>query len=261
MANQDCITRTKVCTRCKRELPASTEHFSPSKLGKYGLNSRCKPCLAEIGKQKRAECGAKSRPNRHKDGKRQCSKCEKWYPETDEYFGVRSDNGLLCSWCKNCRRETFRERMRNKRQDPEYVASELAKGQEYYRIPEIRKRNIEYSRKWREDNIEHRRSYEYVYERTEKRRQDRRARNHTMRAMRNSAEGTHTREDIEQLYASQKGKCWWCGKKLKGKYEVDHRIPLSRGGTNRANNLCLTCQPCNRSKNSKLPHEWIGRLL
>lgn len=73
--------------------------------------------------------------------------------------------------------------------------------------------------------------------------------------------GTHSVSDIELQFRSQKGKCWWCGKKLKGKYEVDHRIPLSRGGTNAANNLCITCVECNRKKRAKLPHEWIGRLL
>lgn len=81
------------------------------------------------------------------------------------------------------------------------------------------------------------------------------------KARKQNAVGQFNAEDIQTLYVSQQGKCWWCECELNGKYEIDHRIPLSRGGTNNANNLCLTCRTCNRSKNDKLPHEWNGRLL
>ena len=36
--------KTKVCSKCKVELPATREHFSPARRGKYGLTQRCKPC-------------------------------------------------------------------------------------------------------------------------------------------------------------------------------------------------------------------------
>ena len=58
-----------------------------------------------------------------------------------------------------------------------------------------------------------------------------------------------TTQDVEAHLKMQKGKCWWCGKKLKGKYHVDHRIPLSRGGDNSARNICISCPSCNTSKN------------
>lgn len=81
------------------------------------------------------------------------------------------------------------------------------------------------------------------------------------KAREHNAEGDFTANDIQSLYTAQSGKCWWCECELDGKYEIDHRVPLSRGGTNYPNNLCLTCRACNRSKNDKLPHEWNGRLL
>jgi hypothetical protein len=38
---------TRVCTVCKKELPATTEYFQKQKTGKYGLQSKCKSCAHE----------------------------------------------------------------------------------------------------------------------------------------------------------------------------------------------------------------------
>lgn len=81
------------------------------------------------------------------------------------------------------------------------------------------------------------------------------------RARELQAEGSHTAADVRAQYKSQKGKCWYCGKKVGDKYHVDHRVPLSRGGSNAPDNLVVTCPRCNLSKNDRLPHEWCGRLL
>ena len=39
--------KTKVCTKCNKELPATKEFFYSDKKGKYGLHSRCKECMKE----------------------------------------------------------------------------------------------------------------------------------------------------------------------------------------------------------------------
>lgn len=36
---------------------------------------------------------------------------------------------------------------------------------------------------------------------------------------------------------------------------LDHRVPLSRGGTNREDNLQTMCRPCNHRKGGNLPAE------
>jgi 5-methylcytosine-specific restriction endonuclease McrA len=73
--------------------------------------------------------------------------------------------------------------------------------------------------------------------------------------------GSFTAEDIESQYQGQKGCCWWCGKKIKGKYHIDHRIPLYEGGAHDRNNIVISCPTCNLRKGKKLPQEWAGRLL
>lgn len=87
------------------------------------------------------------------------------------------------------------------------------------------------------------------------------AKAHRRRISELTAQGAHTASDLKLLYQSQKGLCWWCSKPVAQKYHVDHRIPLSRGGTNAPENLCIACPSCNLSKGAKLPQEWNGRLL
>lgn len=90
-----------------------------------------------------------------------------------------------------------------------------------------------------------------------------RALKHKRRALTLQAEGTHTAADIEAQYKRQRGRCYYCGEKVGKTYDVDHVVPLSRGGTNDPDNLVIACASCNRSKSDKLPSEWPqgGRLL
>lgn len=81
------------------------------------------------------------------------------------------------------------------------------------------------------------------------------------RAREQNAPGHHTDTDVELQYRSQRGCCWHCGKELTDVFQVDHLIPLSRGGSNAPENLVISCAFCNQSKNDRLPQEWNGRLL
>ena len=51
------------------------------------------------------------------------------------------------------------------------------------------------------------------------------------------------------VYAKANGHCALCGMPVKyKKMTVDHKIPLSHGGTNEICNLQLACLSCNRAK-------------
>lgn len=75
------------------------------------------------------------------------------------------------------------------------------------------------------------------------------------RAAKAGTKGRHTATDIKILFKQQKGACL-CGVRLGNKYHVDHKTPLSRGGSNWPRNLQLLCQPCNDSKGVKTMKEW-----
>lgn len=76
-----------------------------------------------------------------------------------------------------------------------------------------------------------------------------------------AADGRYTPLDILKIYAWQQGKCYWCKALVGNTYHVDHIVPLARGGSNRPENLCVACQPCNNHKYTKMPYEFAGRLF
>lgn len=75
------------------------------------------------------------------------------------------------------------------------------------------------------------------------------------------ASGKHTIEDIKKLLNDQGGVCAGptCSIILT-KYHVDHKTPISRGGSNWPRNLQLLCVHCNTSKGAKTKREWFRCL-
>jgi hypothetical protein len=86
----------KTCSRCKKDLPATTEHFHRNAKSADGLNYYCKTCVSGYYGHK---------PNRKaREGYKICARCEQELPATDEHFGrnKRCSDGLHY-WCKSCR--------------------------------------------------------------------------------------------------------------------------------------------------------------
>lgn len=83
------------------------------------------------------------------------------------------------------------------------------------------------------------------------------AKSNRRRALKLNAGGTYTVLDINTLLVNQDSKCVYCKTKLilegKGKYHVDHKMPLFLGGSNYPDNLQLLCPFCNHSKGYKHP--------
>lgn len=195
-----------------------------------------------------------------------CSKCGNEFPLTREFFYQRKNEmgytfRTECITCNKAVQKAKRdsdpegERARKRawtKKMPETSKEKVRARSKSARYEEARLRRYEQNR----DSILewHREYYRNNTDKAKIKRDRRRA-----RLM--NAEGEYTVDDIHLHYKNQKGKCWYCQIELKGKYHIDHRIPLSRGGSNYPNNLALTCSRCNLSKSDKLPHEWCGRLL
>lgn len=75
-----------------------------------------------------------------------------------------------------------------------------------------------------------------------------------------NAQGSHTRDDIQQKVEQQKHRCAYCSVKLQcdgaGKYHTDHIKPLCQHGSDNIENIVLTCPKCNLSKGTKTLGEW-----
>lgn len=68
------------------------------------------------------------------------------------------------------------------------------------------------------------------------------------------------------LFKKQRGKCYYCGRKLSRRRltqqnqfqpTVDHVVPLGQGGEDKLRNKIMACQACNRSKGNKTPEQWV----
>ena len=50
--------------------------------------------------------------------------------------------------------------------------------------------------------------------------------------------------------------CVYCGDE-RGPFDLDHKIPYSRGGEHTIENLTVACRTCNRSKGALTTEEWL----
>ena len=79
-----------------------------------------------------------------------------------------------------------------------------------------------------------------------------RAKDARRRSLKLGIKGFFTKKTLENLYVKQRGRCACCDEILYGKFEVDHILPLSKGGDNYPENLQLLTRRCNRKKGSKI---------
>ncbi|MGJ3239991.1 MAG: HNH endonuclease [Anaerolineae bacterium] len=74
------------------------------------------------------------------------------------------------------------------------------------------------------------------------------------RARQAHAYGTISADALRDRIYACGGQCEWCQDALLHKpFEVDHIIPLKRGGSNQSDNIAVSCPACNRSKSAKHP--------
>jgi 5-methylcytosine-specific restriction endonuclease McrA len=76
------------------------------------------------------------------------------------------------------------------------------------------------------------------------------------RARLRKSKGSYTFQDVERIYVKQEGLCFYCGVLLGNSFHRDHKVPLSRGGTNYPRNIALTCGQCNWRKQNKTASEF-----
>jgi 5-methylcytosine-specific restriction endonuclease McrA len=82
---------------------------------------------------------------------------------------------------------------------------------------------------------------------------------HEYRARGLNAEGSYTADEAAELFLRQGGLCAYCGSA--DDPTLDHKVPLSRGGSNSSDNLQWLCRSCNSSKKARTDEEYRLLLL
>lgn len=209
---------------------------------------------------------------------KQCSRCKQEFPVTTEHFIIHK--GKPYCHCHACRKLDKKEsHIRNK----DHNNARSKKWADAHR-ERVRANDLEYAAshreeakaraaKWYKDN------HEYALERDRKRRRNNpeffslKAKEYQkthpvianlgkrMHKARKRAGGRHTRAELMELYDLQDGRCGYCGIpvfwNIKGSVHIDHVQPVSRGGSNIIDNLCLSCHDCNKEKYNKTIAEWM----
>jgi 5-methylcytosine-specific restriction endonuclease McrA len=142
-----------------------------------------------------------------------------------------SPNPLTPEQKKQRRRELYQER---------HGDHARKHGREYY--AENREKILEYHEQRRRSDSGYRETHN--------------VHNRNRRAKLKGAPEKHSRKDIQWLWDKQNGCCVFCLKPLiRGKFHVDHHIPLARGGSNDRKNLRLLHKKCNLEKSWRDPLE------
>lgn len=190
---------------------------------------------------------------------RQCTRCKGEFPATLEYFGKsKGGKGGLTAYCRDCikdKRRTDWKRDGNAvyEYSKQYRLShpEWTKQAKKRHYEKHRDQVIEKSRQYRQNNPDY-------WRRTPPKEA---AKSAARKARKCNAPGTYTAEDVLIKLENQRGRCFYCHKLLNGVYQVDHYIPLSKGGSNWPSNLVIACSKCNRTKGDRMPVEFVERYI
>lgn len=206
------------------------------------------------------------------ESSKRCSKCGEVKPATSEHFITENRNGgTLTAHCRTCNAAACRaryaanreKRLAARRTDLEGKARANAQRRERRATdPETRERNrlrcLEYARKNRETARERARTWA-------RNNPDKvAARNAKRQALLAAAGPGYTDADVLNQLCTQGYRCTYCGVPLKvtvrGRFHVDHFIPISKGGRNEPGNICCACPSCNRSKHDRMPFDFLNDL-
>ncbi len=224
----------KFCTGCETEKPLSA--FGKKRGAKDGYQNWCKDCHRNYQEAHKEEIRQHTRnyEETHKEERRE---------EARQY------------------RETHKEEAKEYRERHKEKAREYMRQYQETHKEEMRRNAARYQKAHKEKVREYLKRYQRnnpdVY----------RAAYHRRRAKKLNSGGSHTTQEIKDLFVLQDGFCYWCGCKIQNpndkssegeKPHLDHVIPLDRGGSNSIENLVWSCWYCNLSKGNKLPNEWLN---
>jgi len=237
--------KTKVCSKCGVEYPATTKYFRKDKAGKDGLRANCKTCEA-LYQQENKERIAEYRKQYRQENKEYVAESDKQYrKENKEHIAERA---------KQYHKDNKEYRLEYHKQHYQENKERIAEHHNQH-YQDNKEHLLEYHKRYRQDNKE------YISERQKKYQQEN-PEKHAIKSQRRRArekefDSTLTLEQWKKIKENFNHKCAYCGKEKK--LQQEHYLPLSKGGEYTHNNIVPACGSCNSSKGAKLFHEWYPK--
>lgn len=240
----------KTCTKCGRELPATTEYFYKEKSGKYGLNGRCKECKNKYFKK----YGEINRDRILEEKK-------KWY-----YDNKEKDNERNKQYREENREQILnyhkQYRKNNKDKINEYLESNkerIAKVKKEYSIKNREQIRI-HAKQWIENNKDKAKERKKRYLKSEKGKIAKfKSQTRRRKSEKDSLKyGFITLEQWNQCKLHFNNSCCYCGKES-NRLEKEHFIPISKGGKSDVTNILPSCKSCNSSKCDEDFGDWYPK--
>lgn len=224
---------TKYCPGCKQDLVVDC--FGRHKGTEDGLQPYCLDCRKVYYQKHKDKILAKQKEyqNRPEVKVKRRITDKKYQEEHPEVH--RKANKKYYENHKDKISEYHKERYKNNREKIKQQNSQ-------YRVNNKQKRNVTI-RKWKARNKDKIRVYEAI-----------------RRTRKSENGGEFNFENILEIYEQQNGLCYYCKNQLNNVFHIDHKIPVSRGGTSWPDNLCCTCSNCNLTKNNKTEQEFMNHV-
>lgn len=264
--NKD-VPVSKACGKCGVEKPI--EEFSKNIANKDGRNTVCRAC-ASIRHKIYSENLINRTELPLKETKK-CCHCGKELPVSQFYRSKRRVDGYAEN-CIECRKQLYRNELLK---DPEIFKKRWKR---YMSNPETKKRYSNYRTGWVIKNPEkhkaacknwHEAHKEYHsmlvknWYKTENGKHHTKKKSANRRVLERNAGRLSSKvvQEVEfeniALYGALT--CVYCKDPIQGKYHLEHKIPLIRGGKNEKNNLAISCPSCNLHKGTMTDKEFLER--
>jgi len=193
-----------------------------------------------------------------------CTHCGQTFPRTSSFWYVHRGRGDgLLSRCKECVNkyvkwyrmllspaELDQKRTYRKEQYKTHKDRELASIKKYYEAH--RSQILIYYKEWYETHKDYVLAYDR--ERHASNPERRLNRNRKRRALKRGTNATLTTHEWSSILEKFGNKCAYCREPTN---EMDHVIPLSKGGKHSKENVVPACRSCNCSKRDKPLDQWL----
>lgn len=269
---------TKRCTKCGRELPATTEWFRTAVDRPSGLRSRCRDCERTIDKARNQSPERKAYAKAYQ----QSPEYQAWLiayrqsPEYKAYHKARKQSPEYKAYDKAYRQlpehkvrqrkyvKAYRQSPKGKATREKYIEERNQEIKAYHKMHRQSPEHKVYMRAYRQSpkfraymkeyrQLPERKAYMRTYQKTA---------SHRRRARQRDLPATFTATDWQRALDYFDCRCAVCKRPI-GLWHTlaqDHWIPVSKGGAYTPDNIVPLCHGdggCNNSKWNKDAHEWL----